>query len=104
MINYRASHSTATNFLVINHYPGYIPQQDAPFKSGTTVKSVWGHVHHTDDIHPGSGDGILSGGGGGCCKNDNGPLGFIVLGFTDSKKLVNRESKFIQSKINGQGC
>jgi len=97
MLNYRAANSPATNFLVVNHYPGYNPRQDAPFKNGTIIKSVWGHVHSTDNIYPGSGDGILSGGGGGCCINDHGPLGIVVFGFTGDKKLVNVGSQIIKS-------
>jgi len=93
MLIERAKTSTATNILLMQHYPGQARRLKSLWKeyrhyrgnaTADTVWTIFGHAHEQKCNHVEDGvcDEILSGGGGGCCMEKS-LRGFYVVGFDD---------------------
>lgn len=94
----RAKTSTATNILIMQHYPEQAKRLMKLWNdnrmSGHSNDKVWtifGHAHlqncNNRDSKTGECIEILSGGGGGCCM-EHSLRGFYVIGFDSNSNMI----------------
>eukprot|EP01084_Bolivina_argentea_P013756 25784_1 len=105
MMHKRANKSTATNFILNQHYPQQGERLRNAFNSHRSESDyVWsiyghGHVQECNNWHGSICNMIKTGGGGGCCQGDNTLRGFYVIGFNENK-IMTQPYKFDDNKIS----